>query len=348
MEGLAENDDSSRWRFRLVVIGVVILAIALLAAIVFGSIRAVFAPVLARYYYSLGHTSVMKHDFDRAIAHFSDAIRLDPKYDDAYFSRAYSENEKKQFDPAIADYTMAIQITPKYAGSYINRGNIYVEKHDFDRAIADYDMAIRLNPNSADAYCGRGGVHLQKNELDQAISDYNRCIQLNPGYASAFFGRGCAWDQKNDRAKANADHSEAIRLQPEFPVAYIHRGNAYLKNREYPKAIADFSEAIRLEPANAYAHNSIAWTWTFSSDPAFRDVKRAVDSATLACELSEWKHPRFLETLAGACAQSGDLAAAAKWQTKANELYDNPEDRKSGEQWLTNYKAGHVAVESRE
>jgi hypothetical protein len=50
MEGLPENIDSSRRRLRLVVIAVVLLTIVLLAAILYGSIRIAFRPLLARYY----------------------------------------------------------------------------------------------------------------------------------------------------------------------------------------------------------------------------------------------------------------------------------------------------------
>ena len=49
MEGLPDHDDSSRKRFRLLVIAVVILAIALIAAIAYGSIRHAFATLLADY-----------------------------------------------------------------------------------------------------------------------------------------------------------------------------------------------------------------------------------------------------------------------------------------------------------
>ena len=49
-------------------------------------------------------------------------------------------------DRAIADYTQAIQLNPKYAPAYYNRGSAWGNKGDFDRAIADYSQAILLDP----------------------------------------------------------------------------------------------------------------------------------------------------------------------------------------------------------
>ncbi len=41
---------------------------------------------------------------------------------------------------------------------------------------------------------------------------------------------------------------------------------------------------------------------------------------TRACELTQWRDPDCLDTLAAACAEVGDFASAIKWQTQAVKL----------------------------
>ena len=83
---------------------------------------------------------------------------------------------------------------------------------------------------------------------------------------------------------------------------------------------------------------SVAWILTKCPDERIRDGKRAVESATKACELSGWKEPISLETLAAACALSGDFESAVKWQTKANALYSDPKEKTEGEGRLRRFR----------
>jgi tetratricopeptide (TPR) repeat protein len=57
----------------------------------------------------------MKSDYDRAIADYSQAIRLNPNSGGAFFLRALSYSQKGDFDRAIQDYTKAIMLDPKLA-----------------------------------------------------------------------------------------------------------------------------------------------------------------------------------------------------------------------------------------
>jgi tetratricopeptide (TPR) repeat protein len=56
------------------------------------------------------------------ITDFNKAILLNPKEDKAYGLRRFTYAAKGQFDRAIADFTEAIRLKPQYASTYYFRG----------------------------------------------------------------------------------------------------------------------------------------------------------------------------------------------------------------------------------
>ena len=103
---------------------------------------------------------------------------------------AYAYAKKGEFDKAIADYNEAIRLDPKHATTYYNRGLTYGKKGDHDKAIADFTEAIRLNPKDAEAYYSRGCTYGEKGDHDKAITDYTAAIRINPKNGYIFYARG--------------------------------------------------------------------------------------------------------------------------------------------------------------
>jgi len=53
--------------------------------------------------------------------------------------------------PAIADFSKAIKLNPRYAIAYNNLGNIYLHQQKLTAAKQAYEKAIELKPDYADA-----------------------------------------------------------------------------------------------------------------------------------------------------------------------------------------------------
>ena len=99
----------------------------------------------------------------------------------AYNNRGDAYANKGDYDKAIADYTEAIRLKPDYAYAYYGRGKAYAEKGDLDKAIADYTVAVRLKPDFAAAYYNRGLAYDRKGEKRKAEVDLAEAKRL--GYS---------------------------------------------------------------------------------------------------------------------------------------------------------------------
>ena len=128
------------------------------------------------------------------------------------YERGNRRQESGDYYGAIADYTRAIEINPRYANAYNNRGNTKYELEDYYGAIADYTRAIEINPRYDKAYYNRAISKRKLEDYYGAIADYTRAIEINPRYVDAYYNRGFAKKNLGDMQGACADWREASYL----------------------------------------------------------------------------------------------------------------------------------------
>ena len=63
-------------------------------------------------------------------------------------NRGIAYGKGGDYDRAIADFDAALRINPNHMRAYLNRGNANFARRDYDRAIADFGQAIRLEPGT--------------------------------------------------------------------------------------------------------------------------------------------------------------------------------------------------------
>jgi len=231
-----------------------------------------------------------------------------------YNSRGFAYREKSDVDHAIADFSQAIQLNPKYTFAWFNRGKTYADKKDLDHAVADYSEAIKLDPNNIDAYYLRGKAYLAKKDYDGAIADYNHLIEGNPKIAAAVYNdRGVAYTNKNDIDRAIADYSQAIQLDPKDAQAYTNRALMYQAKGDLDHAIADFTQTIALKPSfGLYYSRAIAYRDKRDYDDAIADYSKAIEINPKQLDL--------IHNRAAAYRHKGDFRSAMADYTREIEL----------------------------
>jgi tetratricopeptide (TPR) repeat protein len=81
----------------------------------------------------------------------------------AVLARAAAYDRKQQYDRAIADYDTALRLDPAQADAFNRRGEVWRKKGDRPHALADFGAAIRLNPEHSSA---RGNYKSLAQELE--------------------------------------------------------------------------------------------------------------------------------------------------------------------------------------
>jgi len=192
---------------------------------------------------------------------WSDVVLKSPNKARPFANRGTVYDEMGQQDKAIADYTQALKIDSNYALAYSNRGLIYGSRGDYDPAIIDFSRALKIDSNNTFALWNRGITYSILKQWDDAIIDYSRLIEVNPKKFDPYFNRGVAYENLKKWDLAIKDYTLAISQNPKHVKAYNNRGIIYYYMGLMDKALADYNKAIEMDPdfKEAYDNRSVVY-----------------------------------------------------------------------------------------
>ena len=159
-------------------------------------------------------------------------------------ARGIAFAEKGQFDRAIADYDEAIRLNPQDTNAFYNRGFSYGKKGEWHR---DYDEAIRLHVDFANlSPCAAWRTAQRPTRPCIAImTKRSGSISRIPTHSTTAATRiliEVITTARSLHDRAIADFNEAIRLDPNFTLAIKSRAEAIAKKNE----LGGSTEELRL------------------------------------------------------------------------------------------------------
>jgi len=100
--------------------------------------------------YAKGLPFLWKEDYDKAVSYFEKAVKVDPRYANAYFLIGYCNAQLERYPDAIEAYKKALQIQPDFVLARFFLGLIYLEAKDRNHSLAEYKILRDLDKNYAD------------------------------------------------------------------------------------------------------------------------------------------------------------------------------------------------------
>ena len=195
----------------------------------------------------------MQKRYDKAIADFNEAVRLNPRDPFAYTSRGMAWQNQKDYDKAIADFNEAIRLEPRDASNLAPAPTPSATKGSMIRpsptTIRRSDSTPRMPfPTGTEAMAGRRGRRSEglcgRRSGDPARPQGSlRLSEPRHGLAA----------EKGIR-ESNRRPESGDPARPQGRIRLHRPGNLSQHTKEHEKALADFNEAIRLDPKNAYAY----------------------------------------------------------------------------------------------
>jgi tetratricopeptide (TPR) repeat protein len=104
----------------------------------------------AKTFFDQGKAHAKKKSWDLAIAAYQQAVRLEPKFAEAWNNLGYCYRKAKQFDKALDAYKQAIALKPDFAYPHEYAARTYLAMGNKDAAMREYEILKRLDGKMAD------------------------------------------------------------------------------------------------------------------------------------------------------------------------------------------------------
>jgi len=128
--------------------------------------------------FDAGYTAAHDHDYDAAIEHYTRYITSHPELSTPLVNRGRSYLDSGRYEQAIADFTRAIELAPKYADAWRYLAMAYHNAGRDLEALSAADEDITLDTSPAVAYAIRGNIEETLGKRDEAIADYRKVLIL--------------------------------------------------------------------------------------------------------------------------------------------------------------------------
>lgn len=277
--------------------------------------------------------------YDEALAVLDEVRKLDPKSVNPLVQRARVQAMKPDLQAALEELDAAHRQEPSHLAVLLLRATVYQELKQPEKALADLEKALALRPNFETAMRFRARLLAGEKKFEEAIAQVEELLKTEPDNTEAQLELALIFTANEQYERAIQIYSELIAKDASNALALRGRGDALLGLGKHAEAIADYEKAWKLQPKDPGLLNNFAWVLCTSPFDQLRNGKRALELATEACRLTDYKQAHILSTLGAAYAELGDFKTAMEWSQKAVAA-GSPDQKEALLKELESYKAG--------
>ena len=183
-----------------------------------------------------------------ALGAFDQALRVNPRYVEAYLNRAVVLNHLGREHEAQTSMARAAElgaadesgypaiVANQLANAHLSLGNDYRAAGNLERAIEQYRRALELRPHFNDIRLALGRALVEDGRFEEAGTVLDSVLVDRPSWLDAMLLRGLAAYLQGDLDAAGTIWTEASKRHPEEPRLEIYRSMLMRRRQELGNA----------------------------------------------------------------------------------------------------------------
>lgn len=199
-------------------------------------------------YLAKGQAYMKKGQYSSAAIEYRNALKIDPRYVDAYIKLAQADEALHDGNSAYAALEKAVEVDPNREDSRFERAKLMLAARLFPKAEDDATFVLKLDPNNADAYRIRGSALAGEKKYDQALQDYSKAAKLEPTEAGPYLDVALVELALHQLPEAEQSMKQAIQVAPSAVQAYVDLANFYRLQNKIPEALQILQQGVKWNP----------------------------------------------------------------------------------------------------
>ncbi len=225
--------------------------------------------------------------------------------------------DDQKFDQVRETCKKMISMQPDLYRPYFILACIASRLEDYPEAIKQLNKALEIEPDETLLHNVLADIYQKQGNHEQAIDQHTKSLKIKPEQPGVLNQLAALYTSLKKTEKAIECFNNSLQIEPKQPTVMSDLAMVLYGQSKVREAMALWSDSLEIDPNQVYAANSLAWIKATSKDEKFYNPPEALTFARRACELTEYKNPGMLDTLAAALAANGQFDKAAETAAKA-------------------------------
>jgi Flp pilus assembly protein TadD len=169
--------------------------------------------------YNLAYVLGRQGKSDEAIAHFNEALRINPNYYHALVNLGITLADRGKLTEAMRCYEQSLQVNPNSAKAHAEMGLVLGRQEKFGEALPHFYKSLEIAPNEPLVRMNLGWTLALLNKHQEAVEHLNEALRLNPNSAETHNNLGLVLMSQGKLEESRSHFSTALQLKPDLGVA---------------------------------------------------------------------------------------------------------------------------------
>jgi len=210
--------------------------------------------------------AIQNADVSKAQYHYKKLIDKEPKNVRALVGMANTYSFRQDYDNSFKYINLALKINPKYRNAYILKGSNYRVLGNLKLAKASYETAVQQDPSFYGGYLMLGA--LNESEKDPlCIEYYTTAAQLQPSNPDVLYSLAYSKQIFGKEKEATVIYRKMLKLDSKYYEANFQLG--YMKqfsDKDLDSALYFYNAALDIEPRHIESNHNIGLIYEDKKD----------------------------------------------------------------------------------